>query len=105
LLSTANYFAEKTNPRPTIVEIYEILKKAPRNAFDKGYPDETSIVFLPDKTALCLLRKDGNPNTAQLGKTDPPFSNSTGKTSAYKLVGFTPHTFAGRAFFRRSSPP
>ena len=30
---------------------------------DEGYPNETSILFQPDDTALCLLRRDGKPNT------------------------------------------
>ena len=29
---------------------------------------KTSIVFLQDETALCLLRRDSLPNTAQLGR-------------------------------------
>ena len=49
---------------------FEVLVK---NAFDKGYPNETSIVFLPDETALCLLRRDSLPNTAQLGRSKPPY--------------------------------
>jgi hypothetical protein len=38
-----------------------------------GYPNETSIVFLPDDTALCLLRRDGDQPTAQLGRSRPPY--------------------------------
>ncbi|MEQ9411798.1 MAG: sialidase family protein [Fuerstiella sp.] len=37
------------------------------------YPNETSIVFLPDDTAYCLLRQDGKPNAASLGTSRPPY--------------------------------
>ena len=42
--------------------------------FDEGHPNETSIVFLPDDTALCLLRRDGNPGTGELGVSHPPYT-------------------------------
>lgn len=41
--------------------------------FEEGYPNESSIVFLNDDTALCLLRRDGQPNTALLGTSRPPY--------------------------------
>ncbi|MEX2168284.1 MAG: sialidase family protein [Pirellulales bacterium] len=41
------------------------------NLFDEGYPNETSIVFLPDDTALCLLRRD--PLNGLLGQAKPPY--------------------------------
>jgi hypothetical protein len=65
---------------------FEVLVK---NAFDKGYPNETSIVFLPDETALCLLRRDGNLNTAQLGKAKPPYRKWTWKDLGVRIGG--PH--------------
>jgi hypothetical protein len=40
---------------------------------DEGYPNETSILFRPNDTALCLLRRDGTPNTALLGRASPPY--------------------------------
>jgi hypothetical protein len=43
------------------------------NLFDEGYPNETSLLFLEDDTCLCLLRRDGNPSSAQLGKSKPPY--------------------------------
>jgi hypothetical protein len=42
--------------------------------FSEGYPNETSLVFLPDETALCLLRRDSNPDSAQLGFASPPYN-------------------------------
>lgn len=43
--------------------------------FDEGQPNETSIVFLPDHSALCLLRRDGKPNSGMLGRAKPPYTN------------------------------
>lgn len=40
----------------------------------KGYPNETSLLFKND-TAYCLLRRDGEFNTAKLGKSMPPYKN------------------------------
>jgi|TARA_B100000959_G_scaffold283931_1_gene354109 hypothetical protein len=65
---------------------FEVLVK---NAFDKGYPNETSLVFLPDETVLCLLRRDGNPNTAQLGRASPPYLEWTWKDLGVRIGG--PH--------------
>ncbi len=65
---------------------FEVLVK---NAFDKGYPNETSIVFLPDETALCLLRRDSLPNTAQLGRSKPPYLEWTWKDLGVRIGG--PH--------------
>lgn len=57
--------------------------------FDRGYPNETSIVFDGD-TALCLLRRDGRPeNTAQLGTARPPYTNWEWKDLGVRAGG--PH--------------
>ena len=37
------------------------------------YPNETSILFQSDETALCLLRRDGGTKTALLGRSKPPY--------------------------------
>lgn len=42
--------------------------------FEEGYPNETGLVFLPDEQALCLLRRDGNPASGQLGTSSPPYT-------------------------------
>ena len=57
--------------------------------FDDGSPNETSIVFLPDNTALCLLRRDGNPGTGKLGSAKPPYTNWQWKDLGVKIGG--PH--------------
>ncbi|MEU5908685.1 sialidase family protein [Micromonospora sp. NPDC047467] len=41
--------------------------------FEAGYPNESGLVFEPDGTALCLLRRDGDSATAQLGRSVPPY--------------------------------
>lgn len=57
--------------------------------FDDGQPNETSIVFQPDDTALCLLRRDGNPGTGKLGSAKPPYTNWIWKDLGIKIGG--PH--------------
>ncbi len=51
---------------------FEVLVE---NLYEKGYPNETALVFLEDDTALCLLRRDGTPNEALLGKARPPYTD------------------------------
>jgi hypothetical protein len=57
------------------------------NFFDRGEPNESSLVFLPDDTAFCLLRRDGNPGSAQLGSARPPYVEWTWKDLGIKLGG------------------
>jgi len=57
--------------------------------FEEGYPNETSIVFLPDDTSLCLLRRDGNPASGQLGSSKPPYTDWQWKDLGVKIGG--PH--------------
>ncbi len=42
--------------------------------FERGSPSEASIIFLEDETALCLLRRDGKSQSAQIGTSTPPYS-------------------------------
>lgn len=57
--------------------------------FDQGYPNETSLVFLPNDTALCLLRRDGDPGSGQLGSSKPPYTYWEWKDLGMKIGG--PH--------------
>jgi len=61
------------------------------NLFDEGQPNETSLVFLPDETCLCLLRRDGTGPiaNAQLGRARPPYKDWTWKDLGVRLGG--PH--------------
>ncbi|MDW8244745.1 MAG: sialidase family protein, partial [Thermogemmata sp.] len=59
--------------------------------FDKGYPNETSIVFVGD-TAYCLLRRDGEGagnSNAMLGIAQPPFTKWEWKDLGVRIGG--PH--------------
>lgn len=60
-----------------------------RTLFDAGYPNETSLVFLPNGDCLCLLRRDGQPGTGQLGRAQPPYTEWTWKDLGIKIGG--PH--------------
>ena len=56
--------------------------------FDRGEPNESSIVFLEDGTAFCLLRRDGKEeNSAQLGTSPPPYTEWTWKDLGLRLGG------------------
>ncbi|MCO6456409.1 MAG: exo-alpha-sialidase [Pirellulaceae bacterium] len=57
--------------------------------FDVGYPNETSMLFLEDDTCLCLLRRDGTPNTAQLGRSSPPYKEWSWQDLGVRVGG--PH--------------
>ncbi|MBI4874416.1 MAG: exo-alpha-sialidase [Acidobacteria bacterium] len=67
---------------------YEFTLLADR-VFAEGYPNESSVVFLGDETALCLLRRDGQPNTALLGKSRPPYRAWTWQDLGVRFGG--PH--------------
>ncbi len=56
---------------------------------DQGYPNETSLLFFPDDTCYCLLRRDGDPNTAQLGTSRAPFIQWTWQDLGIRIGG--PH--------------
>lgn len=53
------------------------------------YPNETSMVFLPDDTCYCLLRQDGTPNSGYVGKSKPPYTEWNWKALGVRIGG--PH--------------
>jgi len=55
--------------------------------FEKGFPNEASLVFEPDGTARCLLRRDGRPNSAQLGTAGPPYTKWTWQDLGKRIGG------------------
>lgn len=57
--------------------------------FEADYPNEASMLFLGDGTALCLLRRDGAAATAQLGFARPPYRHWRWKNLAVRIGG--PH--------------
>lgn len=42
--------------------------------FDRGYPNESSLLFTDDDTCYCLLRCDAAEKTGQLGQSSPPYT-------------------------------
>jgi hypothetical protein len=65
---------------------FETLKD---KLYDVGVPNESSLVFLPDDRCLCLLRRDGMPNTALLGIVAPPYTDWQWKDLGKRIGG--PH--------------
>jgi hypothetical protein len=57
--------------------------------FEEGYPNETSLVFLPDGKCLCLLRRDGEVSSAKLGSAQPPYTDWDWQDLGVKIGG--PH--------------
>jgi hypothetical protein len=55
--------------------------------FDNGYPNESTIRFMPDGTALCLLRRDKNGNTARLGTARAPYTKWVWKDLGVRFGG------------------
>lgn len=55
--------------------------------FDQGYPNETGLIFTADDTAICLLRRDGNPASGQLGSSRPPYKEWSWKDLGVKIGG------------------
>ncbi|MDB6030845.1 MAG: hypothetical protein JWM16_1183 [Verrucomicrobiales bacterium] len=63
---------------------YEILVPV---LFGEGFPNEASLLFQPDDTALCLLRRDGTPGSGQLGMAKPPYTSWEWKDLGVKIGG------------------
>jgi hypothetical protein len=57
--------------------------------FEEGYPNETSLVFMPDGSCICLLRRDGESSSAKLGSARPPYTNWTWTDLGVRIGG--PH--------------
>ncbi|WP_337173223.1 sialidase family protein [Paludisphaera sp.] len=55
--------------------------------FVEGFPNEAALAWLPDDTALCLLRRDGKDGTNQLGTSKPPYTEWTWKDLGQHLGG------------------
>jgi hypothetical protein len=61
-----------------------------KDLYGQTYPNETSIVFRPDETALCLLRRD--PAHGLLGMAKAPYTEWTWKDVGLRIGG--PHMIA-----------
>lgn len=51
------------------------------------YPNETSMLFLPDDTCYCLLRQDGEPKSGYIGKSFPPYTDWEWKSLGIRIGG------------------
>ncbi len=60
-----------------------------KDAKVSGYPNETSMVFDKNGFCYCLLRRDGNPSSALIGKSKAPFEQWEWKDTGVKIGG--PH--------------
>ncbi|MFN7923826.1 MAG: sialidase family protein [Bryobacteraceae bacterium] len=65
---------------------FQLLNPA---VIDKDYPNETSVLFLPNEEALCLLRRDEGSKTALLGRSRPPYRGWTWEDLGVRIGG--PH--------------
>jgi hypothetical protein len=55
--------------------------------FDHGEPNESALVFLATGTAYCLLRRDGEPGSAQFGIANRPYRKWTWKDLGTRIGG------------------
>jgi predicted dehydrogenase len=55
--------------------------------FDQGFPNEATLAFAPDDTAVCLLRRDGPSSSAQLGWSSPPYAEWAWKDLGVRVGG------------------
>ncbi len=61
-----------------------------KDLYHQDYPNETSIVFQPDQSAVCLLRRD--PGHGLLGTARPPYTEWTWRDVGMRIGG--PHMIA-----------
>ena len=57
------------------------------SAFVGGYPNETGLVFRDDGSCLCLLRRDGENSSAQLGVSQKPYRQWKWKDLGVQIGG------------------
>jgi hypothetical protein len=55
--------------------------------FVEGWPNEATLLFQKDNSALCLLRRDSNTATAMLGKAQPPYETWTWSDLGVRVGG------------------
>jgi hypothetical protein len=55
--------------------------------FDEGFPNEAALVFPAPDSAVCLLRRDGSPGTAQLGWSGAPYTDWHWKDLGVRVGG------------------
>jgi hypothetical protein len=82
----------RTTKEDRFIRLYETsdgltYKTLVRNLLDVGEPNEASIIFGRDGVGLCLLRRDGSPNTALLGNARPPYTEWLWKDLEVRIGG------------------
>jgi hypothetical protein len=65
------------------------FESEPRPLQTEFFPNESSVIFMPDGRALCLLRREKGPATALLGEASPPYREWTWKDLGRRIGG--PH--------------
>lgn len=55
--------------------------------FELGEPNEAGVVFEPDGTAICLLRRDGNPGSGFVGRAKAPYKDWDWKDLGVRIGG------------------
>jgi hypothetical protein len=55
--------------------------------YERGEPNESSIEFLGDATAVCLLRRDGTDGDGQVGLARPPYTEWSWKSVGARIGG------------------
>lgn len=53
--------------------------------FVEGFPNETAEIFLEDDTMVCLLRRETDDKTAQIGTAKPPYIEWTWKSVGMRI--------------------
>ncbi len=61
----------------------------PESVLTQYWPNETSLVFLPDGTCLALVRREKGPATGLLGRAEPPYHHWEWKELDRRIGG--PH--------------
>lgn len=55
--------------------------------FTEGQANEASLAFAPDGTGVCLLRRDGEPGSGQIGMASPPYRDWKWQDLGVKIGG------------------
>lgn len=63
------------------------FKPAVDRLVEEEYPNESGLVALPDGTLICLLRRDGKPGLALLGRSRPPYDAWTWSPLGARIGG------------------
>lgn len=57
------------------------------SAYTEGFPNEGTVLFMPDDTCYWLLRRDDKAKTSVLGTSHPPYTDWSWKETGTKIGG------------------